>query len=145
MVPATFVWLEVMPTTPNGKVDRLALPVPQRTQIPLEDASSAPRTLWERLLAEIWQEVLEVNQPGVYDNFFDLGGHSLLSVRVIDRIAKRTGLQLNLRDLMFQTLGQLASACEARQPMPPTPPVRFADKVRQVLKPIFSRKAGQGA
>src|SRR5262249_25146432 len=122
MVPATFVWLEAMPATPNGKVDRRALPVPQPTRVALEDTSAAPRTPWERLLAEIWQEVLEGHYPGVYDNFFDVGGHSLLSIRVIHSIAKRTGLQLNLRDLMFQTLGQLASACEVRQPMPPTPP-----------------------
>src|SRR5262249_47245065 len=79
MIPAAFVWLEVMPRTPSGKVDRRALPVPDRARPDLAEEFAAPHTPWEMLLAAIWQEVLMVDQIGVYDNFFDLGGHSLLS------------------------------------------------------------------
>jgi acyl carrier protein len=144
MIPTAFMWLEAMPRTPSGKVDRRALPVPDRARPPLEDVFAAPRTPWEMLLAEIWQEVLTVDEIGVYDNFFDLGGHSLLSMRVIASIEKRTGLRLNPRELIFQTLGQLASACAARVTLPQTPPpVRCTSRVWQMLKRVFSRRAGE--
>ena len=72
-----------------------------------------PRTPMERLVAGIWTEALGVPRVSVHDNFFDLGGHSLLSMRVLARVEKAIGLSLNPRELIFQTLEQFASACEA--------------------------------
>lgn len=82
MAPAAFVTLQSMPLTPNGKVDRRALPAPEGLRPELETAYTAPRGDLERLIAQIWQEVLGVKQVGIYDNFFDLGGHSLAMARV---------------------------------------------------------------
>lgn len=80
MVPATFVQLERMPLTPNGKIDRQALPEPQRT---ISAGNSGPESAWtetEKALAAIWSDVLEVGEIRLNDNFFDVGGHSLLAI-----------------------------------------------------------------
>ncbi len=114
MVPAAFVVLEALPLTPNGKVDRGSLPVPSQDRPDLGTTFVAPQTRVEILLAEIWQEVLGIGQVGVYDNFFDLGGHSLLSLQVTARVEKAVGLRLNPGELMIQSLGQLAASCDER-------------------------------
>ena len=86
MVPSDFVFLESLPLTPNGKVDRLALPAPDRSRPELEVAYAAPRSDIETLLAKIWAEVLAIDRVGIDDNFFDLGGDSLVASRVISRV-----------------------------------------------------------
>src|SRR5207253_3491888 len=78
MVPSVFVFLDHLPLTPNGKVDRGALPAPDQSRPELTESFVAPRTADEKLIAGIWGEVLKLKQVGIYDNFFDLGGHSLL-------------------------------------------------------------------
>src|SRR5262249_6112458 len=98
MVPATFVMLEALPLTANGKIDRLALPEPEGRRSD-EEAYVAPRTAVEEILAGIWAEVLKVDQIGVYDNFFDLGGHSLLATQVVSRIRQAFQTDLPLRAL----------------------------------------------
>ena len=74
----------------------------------------------EHRVAEIWQEALGLQQVGLYDNFFDLGGHSLLSMQVVAQLERTTGLKINPREIMLQTLTQLAAFCEnqteSRQP-----------------------------
>lgn len=74
----------------------------------------APETEMQQIIAEIWQELLGIDEVGIYDNFFDLGGHSLLATQVIARLEKKLALRINRTELMFQTLGQLAAACEER-------------------------------
>jgi len=110
MVPSAFVTLEALPLTPNGKVDRQALPSPQGTRPELEGAYVAPRTPVEEVLAGIWAEVLGLEQVGVHDNFFNLGGDSILSIQIIAR-ANQAGLRLSPRDL-FQhpTVERMAGA-----------------------------------
>ena len=135
MVPAVFMPLAALPMTPNGKVDRRALPAPQglpRAAGP----DGAPQTAMERWLAAVWQEVLGVERVGVQDNFFDLGGHSLLAIRVLARIEQRIGQRVDFRELIFQTLGQLAAACERRQGAAPAPPApkRFMQRVAEAVK-----------
>ncbi len=100
MVPAQVLVLATFPVTPNGKLDRNALPEPSFTS----SAYVAPRTEQERLLAEIWAEVLQVEQVGITDSFFELGGDSILSLQVISRVRNHPALQLQLklRDLMRQ-------------------------------------------
>ncbi|QOY92808.1 amino acid adenylation domain-containing protein [Massilia sp. UMI-21] len=95
MVPAVFVALDAMPLTPNGKVDRKALPAPDGHASGA--AYIAPRTPAETTLAAIWSEVLGVEQVGIQDNFFELGGHSLLATQVAARIRDRMAFELPLR------------------------------------------------
>ncbi|MCP4152224.1 MAG: non-ribosomal peptide synthetase, partial [bacterium] len=100
MIPAYFVSLETMPLTPNGKIDRKALPDPKtkdRTSIEYQ----APANETEKKLAEIWQHVLGMKQIGVTDNFFEIGGHSLKAINVIARIKKTFQVELSL-PLLFE-------------------------------------------
>ncbi|WP_157461971.1 non-ribosomal peptide synthetase, partial [Chitinimonas koreensis] len=98
MVPAAFVPLARWPLTPNGKLDRKALPAPEAAALDAR-AYVAPRTPIEAAMAEIWADVLRLDRVGVQDNFFDLGGHSLLAARVATRIQESLGVELPLRVL----------------------------------------------
>jgi amino acid adenylation domain-containing protein len=97
MVPSAFVFLDGMPLMPNGKVDRQALPAPERKRPELESAFAPPRTPTEELLAGVWTQVLGIEQVGIYDNFFELGGHSLLATRVVSRVRDAFQMELPLR------------------------------------------------
>lgn len=107
MVPSKFVNLDSLPLTPNGKIDRKALPAPDSTG--LEEGYVAPSTPTQEILAEIWCEVLQVDKVGIYDNFFDLGGHSFLFIKVASMTEKRMNIEVPLRELFNQTLGQSAA------------------------------------
>ncbi|HSK75059.1 MAG TPA: amino acid adenylation domain-containing protein [Thermoanaerobaculia bacterium] len=97
MVPATFTLLPELPLTPNRKVDRKALPAPDRGE---ENAAFVPpETDLEREIAAVWQEVLGVDRVGVHDNFFEIGGHSLLLVRLLSRLQEALKADLSLMDL----------------------------------------------
>jgi acyl carrier protein len=112
MVPSTLVKLEALPRTPNGKIDRRALPKP-------ESVSAAPRVLTaaakpesgvEATIAGIWQDVLHIPVVGLDDNFFDLGGHSLLTVQVLARVREHTGQNIPITDMFrFPTVRLLAA------------------------------------
>src|SRR6476659_9444260 len=113
MVPSAIVLLETFPLTPNGKLDRRALPVPA-VRTTATQAYISPRTVVEEVLAGIWSEVLHVDQVGVEDNFFQLGGHSLLATQVMARVRTSFGTEVALRTLFERpTLGQLAQSVEA--------------------------------
>jgi amino acid adenylation domain-containing protein len=99
MVPSHFVFLEMLPLTPNGKVDRRALPAPDQARAGLDVAFVAPRSLAEEVIAEIWAELLLIDQVGIYDNFFALGGHSLLATQVVSRIQNIFQMDVPLRCL----------------------------------------------
>jgi amino acid adenylation domain-containing protein len=86
MIPSAFVFLGKLPLTPNGKVDRKALPAPDSGRREVQSAFVAPRNAVEAVVAGIWAEVLDLDQVGVLDDFFALGGHSLLSTRIVSRI-----------------------------------------------------------
>ena len=88
MVPTAFVELDTFPATPNGKVDRKALPAPDGSRPQAESEYVAPRSPIEETVADIWANVLGVERVGIRDNFFELGGDSLLSIRIISRAAK---------------------------------------------------------
>ncbi len=109
MVPGQFVFLERFPLTPNGKIDRLALPEPEAVRPSLEQSYEAPRTPFEQTLAEICGELLELDRVGIHDNFFALGGHSLLATRMVSRIHDALGVELPLR-VFFErpTVAELA-------------------------------------
>jgi acyl carrier protein len=108
LVPSAFVLLEALPTTPGGKVDRRRLPAPERPAA--ATAFLPPGTESERELAAIWAEVLGLERVGLQDNFFDLGGHSLLLPRVQARVKERLGVDLPLLKLFeHPTVGALAA------------------------------------
>lgn len=99
MIPSAFVEMESFPLTPNGKVNRRALPEPTTSRPELGQTFVAPRTPTEEILAGIWRDVLGLEQVGIYDNFFDLGGHSLLATQVIALTRKAFGIELPLLSL----------------------------------------------
>jgi amino acid adenylation domain-containing protein len=121
MVPAFFVTLDALPLTAHGKLDRRALPIPGTARPGLAAAYVAPRTPTEEVLCGIWSQVLGLEEVGVRDNFFALGGDSILSLRVL-ALAGQRGLPIALQDLFrFQTVADLAAAIQGRKIGPPRP------------------------
>src|SRR5262249_12668810 len=119
MLPSEFVMLDALPLTPNGKVDRKNLPSPVGRPVALKEGFVAPRSGIERQIARVWQEVLGVDAVGANDNFFDLGGHSLLMVRVYGRLLEIFKRDLSVVDLLrYPTVASLAAfvAAEADEP-----------------------------
>lgn len=111
MIPAAFVWLDALPLTPNGKLDRKALPTPnvERTA----DLISRPRTLLEQQMVALWEQTLGVHPLGIHDNFFAIGGHSLLAVQLLARLQPLFHQPIPLRHLFANpTVAQLAAAAQ---------------------------------
>ena len=124
MVPAAYVRLTAMPLTPNGKLDRKALPAPEADAYALH-GYEAPQGEIETALAAIWCDVLKLDRVGRHDNFFELGGHSLLAVILIERM-RRKGLQVDVRALFAaSTLAELAATVEAKANIIAIPPNRI--------------------
>jgi natural product biosynthesis luciferase-like monooxygenase protein/amino acid adenylation domain-containing protein len=126
MVPSAFVALDALPRTPNGKVDRARLPEPDLSSLELGTGYVAPRTPVEEMLAAIWASVLGVDRVGVEDNFFTLGGHSLMGMRVMARVRQAFNVDVPLRRLFeAPTIARLAESIEtanravAGRAMPP--------------------------
>ena len=109
MIPSAFVMLEALPRTPNGKLDHQALPMPDTTPSPGAATFVAPRTPVESTLVDIWAEVLGLERVSVYDNFFALGGDSILSIQIVAR-ANQAGLRLTPKHLFqHQTIAELSA------------------------------------
>ena len=110
MVPSVFVRLDALPMTPNGKVDRRALPEPGGSRPRLEQGCATPRDAVEIQLREIWEKVLDVRPIGIEDGFFELGGHSLLALRLLAQIEKAFGRRLPLTSIFkAPTIEQMAA------------------------------------
>jgi hypothetical protein len=99
MIPSDFIKIEEVPLLSNGKIDRKALPLPEGARPQLDEAFVAPRSSTEEDLAKIWADVLHLDRVGIHDNFFDLGGHSLVATKVMSRVQKVFNLKLPLRIL----------------------------------------------
>ena len=109
MIPSAFVVLEALPLTANGKIDRRALPLPDIAT----GIDTAPRSLLETQLVDIWAHLLSLKRVGIHDNFFELGGHSLLATQLVSRIRDAFGIELPLRYLFESpTIAQLAQRIE---------------------------------
>ena len=122
MLPADFVWLDKLPLNSSGKLDRRALPLPDRARPNLGVALEAPGTETEKSLATIWRELLGTDRIGIHENFFELGGHSLLATQVIARIHSRLGVEVSLRVLFDSpTLAELAREIEQARSKGPCP------------------------
>jgi amino acid adenylation domain-containing protein len=110
MVPSAFVMLKAMPLTPNGKVNRRALPAPDQKDLAPQANFSAPKDVIESQLVQIWETVLGVRPIGVSHNFFELGGHSLVAVKLMNRIEQAFGKNLPIATLLqAPTIEQLAN------------------------------------
>jgi non-ribosomal peptide synthase protein (TIGR01720 family) len=132
MIPSSFMVVEALPRTPNGKLDCQALPMPDTASAPGTAPFVAPRTTVESTLASIWADVLGLERVNVHDNFFELGGDSILSMRIVAR-ANQVGLRFTPKQLFqHQTIAELAAVAgtapivQAEQglvtgPVPPTP------------------------
>ncbi|MGY4390507.1 amino acid adenylation domain-containing protein [Streptomyces virginiae] len=113
MLPNVFVALDRLPLTLNGKVDRRALPAPEAVRPDLGGAFEAAGTPVEKALAEIWADVLSVDRVGLDDDFFDLGGHSMLATQVVARSKEQFGVAMTLRIFFdLPTVRELAAALE---------------------------------
>jgi amino acid adenylation domain-containing protein len=113
MVPQHIVDIDAMPLTPNGKVDRKALPTPALDSLVTEDFV-APRTEVQATLADIWADLLRTRRVGIHDPFFDLGGHSMLAARMLARVREAFGVKLPLRAIFqAQTIEALSAHVEA--------------------------------
>ncbi|WP_371858287.1 amino acid adenylation domain-containing protein [Pseudomonas sp. ERMR1:02] len=144
MVPAQTVLIEQMPLSPNGKLDRKRLPAP--TAQVSQRAFEAPRSAHEQVLAQIWQDVLGVEQVGRQDNFFELGGDSIISIQVVSR-ARRAGLSLQPRDLFQQqTLHALAAVVKQQAaPIAQQGPVDGVQKLMPIQRWFFEEPIPQRA
>lgn len=113
MIPCAFVLMDNLPLTPSGKVDRRALPAPNRARPVLKEKFVAPCTLLEEQLAEIWAAVLGIEPVGIHDNFFELGGHSLLTAQMLSQVQKTFQVELPLLSLFkAPTVAGLAQAID---------------------------------
>jgi acyl carrier protein len=129
-----------MPLTPNGKIDRAALPEPDEARRDVAGEFVAPRNATEEELSRIWCEVLGLREVGVHDNFFDLGGHSLLATQVMAKLPETFRLELPLRTLFESpTVADLASAIEAARSLGLGP---VAPSIRPVPREAFRARAG---
>lgn len=113
MVPAVFVQLDALPVTGSGKVDRRALPAPDQSRPTLEEQFVAPRNPIEESMAQIWREILELERVGIHDNFFDLGGNSLLAMQIIAKVTNTFDVYVPLFTLFdTPTIAALAEQIE---------------------------------
>ena len=115
MIPAAFVLVEAMPTTPNGKLDRKALPAPDFAVARKTRDSVPPETPTQITLARIWESLLKVEKVGIHESFFDLGGHSILAVRLMAQIRSSFGVQLPLHHIFrTPTISGLSALIESK-------------------------------
>ncbi|MFY9855279.1 MAG: condensation domain-containing protein [Terracidiphilus sp.] len=129
MVPATFVFVDSLPQTANGKLDRRALPDPRLAGQRPDAAKVVPRTAVEQRLKEIWSELFGLQQIGVHENFFELGGHSLIAMQVVARISAAFHVMLSPNCLFeHSTLAQLAEAVERARTLEPDEVIRLAPR-----------------
>lgn len=132
MVPSAFVTLDRFPLTPNGKLDRKALPAPQDAGQRLGDLGPLPRNEMERTIAAIWQKVLHLEKVGVEDGFFDLGGHSLHLVQIQNRLEKVLNRPLSTMDLFrYPTISSLARYLSEKEKAT-APQVESGEQVQRV-------------
>ena len=113
MIPSAFVYLDALPLTSHGKIDRRALPAPDAERPALAEAFIAPRTPTEKSLASIWTKLLGINRVGINDNYFELGGDSLLATQLVSQLRGVFEVELPLVNLFqYPTLAELATSIE---------------------------------
>ena len=137
MVPAHFMQLEQFPLTPSGKINRRALPVPDKVEVVRSTPFVAAETELQKQLVQIWEAVIGVSPIGIHDNFFELGGHSLLALRLVAAMHKETAVKVPLPRLFQEgTIAALANFISnptAESPLSPIVPLRAGDPAQEPL------------
>ena len=142
MVPPSFMVLESLPLTTNGKIDRRALPPPDRARPELEKAYVAPRNATEEVLTALWANVLGLERIGIHDNFFDAGGHSLLATQLISRVRNLFQIEAPLRWLFdASTVAAFSQTLIANEPRPGQT-AKIASTFQRVKAMKLERKNG---
>ncbi|RZI83555.1 MAG: amino acid adenylation domain-containing protein, partial [Rubrivivax sp.] len=141
MLPQHYVKLDSIPLLPNGKVNRHALPVPTETLTTSSKGFVAPSSAAQLAVAEVWKRLLDISDVSVTDNFFDLGGHSLLAMRAVNEINRQLGSHLTVRQMIFETLGQLASAAAPNTPAEPAAIASAAPQAEHVPQAAAAHEA----
>jgi hypothetical protein len=130
MVPSGFVLMDALPLTPNGKLNRAALPDPRSARLDSGQKYVAPRNELETRLTALWQELLRREQVGIYDNFFALGGNSLLATRLCTRLSESLKLQVNVGVIFeHQTIAALADQLSKLRPTAEAPQIKALPRV----------------
>lgn len=157
MLPSAFVFLDNLPLTANGKVDRRALLAPDAVQARGDERFTPPTTQTEQAIAAVWRELLGLDRVSVYDNFFDLGGHSLIAVEALTKLNQQMHVKLNPHDIRLQTLGQMAASYDAllteapaqatattetMEPLKQAEPQGWLGAVRRIVVRETSKKGG---
>jgi len=143
MVPSAIICLDTLPTTPSGKLDRLALPHPSQTDHDGRQRESyqPPRNATETALCQLWSDILNVEQVGIHDNFFSLGGHSLLATRLVSAIRKNLNTEIKLRSLFeAPTVAGLSEQIAASDNQPVLPAIVALEREQQALPLSFAQQ-----
>jgi acyl carrier protein len=142
MMPAIFVVLDKLPRLPNGKIDRRSLPKPDGLRWDLQAKYIAPRNGAEQHIAKIWQELLQLDRVGAHDNFFDLGGHSLLLIQVRSRLEDVFARDISTTTLLeYPTISALAGYIGQEQP--PTPAFEQGRTRAEARKALAKQQQGR--
>ena len=137
MVPSWLIQLEAMPLTPNGKVDRKQLPPPSGDRPESEKVYEAPRNNTEEFLAELWADLLRVKKVGIHDNFFALGGHSLLGTRLMSRMRELLYIEIPVKVLFeASTIAEFSRALTQYEAKPGQ-----TEKIAGILKQVHAMQA----
>jgi non-ribosomal peptide synthase protein (TIGR01720 family) len=138
MVPSFFVYLDKVPLTSNGKVDRKSLPAPDLSLRSIGDEYVAPQTSLEKDLSSIWSEVLKVEHISIHDNFFRIGGDSIISIQLVAK-ARQRGIYFNVKDVFnYLTIADLASVARTQEDNPILKPDQNTVEGEVALTPIQS-------
>jgi acyl carrier protein len=141
LIPSDFVFLETLPLTPNGKVDRRALPAPESVRPELAATFVIPKTRMEKLIAAIWQEVLNLEKVGIHDNFFDLGGHSLLIAQVKKQLQDLVAQELSMVEIFtYPTIHSLANYLQEPEQLQPREPRIDRADIRKSRRGLVKQK-----
>jgi acyl carrier protein len=138
MVPSAFVVLERFPQTPNGKIDRKALPAPDLSRQSSSESFVDPKTPVELTIAQIWRDLLGVERVGVHDNFFELGGHSLSAVQLGLRLKQTYMVDVPLRSLFESpTVSAISVLVSSMQPK--------ADRISEIMQQVRGMSADEAS
>jgi acyl carrier protein len=142
MIPSVFIFLDELPRTGHGKVDRRMLPAPEGVRSVSEENYVAPLTKAEQTIATLWQEALGLEKVGTQDNFFDLGGHSLLLIKVHNRLQQKFNRKFPILEMFrHTTVGQLAAYLSAEEEQTNQPSLQESqDRGRQQKEAIRRRQ-----
>ena len=147
MIPSAFVWLDALPLTPNGKLDARKLPPPDAATVAPSAAAVTPRNETERGIAAIWARVLGCDAPSVLDDFFTVGGHSLLALRLLGEIRNEFGVEIPARRLFETPTIEGLAACVSQQTSAAAPAGNFLVQVQRgdpSARPLFLVPGGWG-